>query len=128
MTFVISKDFTFAASHQLDGLPADHPCSRLHGHNIVVRVELAAAGTDSVGFVVDYRRMAPIGDWLDERFDHQHLNDRVAFNPTAEHMARYIYEYIELHHPEFPVHRVGWSETPKTWAFYDPSTVVAKRG
>ncbi|MGZ7294620.1 6-carboxytetrahydropterin synthase, partial [Streptococcus pyogenes] len=39
---------------------------------------------DDVGFVLDYRALAGFGAWLDEKFDHQHLNDRVGFNPTAE--------------------------------------------
>ncbi|HBU96439.1 6-pyruvoyl trahydropterin synthase family protein, partial [Thalassospira lucentensis] len=38
--FTITKQFAFSASHQLAGLDADHPCSRLHGHNYIVEVEL----------------------------------------------------------------------------------------
>ncbi|MGZ7263550.1 6-pyruvoyl trahydropterin synthase family protein, partial [Streptococcus pyogenes] len=45
---------------------------------------------DDVGFVLDYRALAGFGAWLDEKFDHQHLNDRVGFNPTAENMTRLL--------------------------------------
>ena len=38
----ISKEFHFSASHQLIGLPEDHQCARLHGHNYIVVVELTA--------------------------------------------------------------------------------------
>ena len=34
--FEIRKQFTFSAAHQLDHLPKDHPCSRIHGHNNIV--------------------------------------------------------------------------------------------
>lgn len=38
--FRITKEFHFSASHQLTGLPEDHQCARLHGHNYIVEVEL----------------------------------------------------------------------------------------
>src|SRR5215468_9371730 len=34
--YTISKFFEFSAAHHLTGLPDDHPCSRVHGHNYVV--------------------------------------------------------------------------------------------
>ena len=40
--FRIRKEFHFSASHRLEHLPPDHQCARLHGHNYVVVVELAA--------------------------------------------------------------------------------------
>ena len=33
--FTITKQFYFSASHTLDTLPDDHPCTQLHGHNWV---------------------------------------------------------------------------------------------
>lgn len=119
MTFTISKDFTFSASHQLTGLPEDHPCSRLHGHNFVVRLSLASDTLDEVGFVLDYNDLRDFGNWLDYSFDHRHLNDVVWFNPTSELMARYIYSMAKTTFG-LPVESVGWSETPKTWAVYRP--------
>ena len=116
--FEITKDFHFSASHVLDGLPDDHPCSRLHGHNFIVRLHLAAPVLDPVGFVVDYRDLDGFKWWLDDEFDHRHLNDRVDFNPTAEHMTRHLYEVAE--EMGLPVAAVSWSETPKTWATYRP--------
>ena len=127
--FTISKDFTFSASHQLTGLPDDHPCARVHGHNFIVRVELTAHDhkLNDVGFVTDYRNLAPIKRYLDETFDHRHLNDVVDFNPTAENMTRFLFErfnasdFLADGEPSFgPVARVGWSETAATWAFFTP--------
>ncbi|MGO4984924.1 6-carboxytetrahydropterin synthase, partial [Collinsella sp. Sow4_E3] len=67
---------------------------------------------DDVGFVLDYRALAGFGAWLDEKFDHQHLNDRVGFNPTAENMTRLLYETAR--NMGLPAIAVSWSETPKT--------------
>lgn len=114
--YTITKDYAFSASHQLAGLPEDHQCARMHGHNIVVRVTLASPTLDEVGFVLDYGQMAPLGEWLDAEFDHRHLNDTVDFNPTAENFSRHIFETVESW--GWPVVKVEWSETPKTWAAY----------
>lgn len=119
MLFTITKDFHFSYSHQLDGLPAEHPCSRLHGHNAIVRIELAANTLDETGFVVDYRALDGFKHWLDEKFDHRHVNDRVNFNPTSENLCRYVYG-IAKDTFNLPVVAISWSETPKTWATYRP--------
>lgn len=108
--------FEFSASHQLYGLPPEHQCSRLHGHNFVVEVTLAADTLNDVGFVKDYGELRPLKDYLDATLDHRHLNDCVPFNTTAENFARYLYEWCEAQ--GWPVVKVGWSETPKTWAYF----------
>ena len=65
--FTISKRFSFSAHHRLDAFrtpewpdddPRQHPCSRDHGHNYIVEVDLAAPILSPVGFVVDYRAAA----------------------------------------------------------------------
>lgn len=119
MTYTISKDFSFSASHQLEGLPEHHPCTRLHGHNYTVRVELTGE-LDATGMVLDYAKLAPFADWLDLTLDHRHLNDcLVNVNPTAENLASQLVCVVgaccDL--PAAVTVRVGVSETPKTWAW-----------
>jgi 6-pyruvoyltetrahydropterin/6-carboxytetrahydropterin synthase len=125
--FTIQKDFgPLCISHQLHGLPEGHKCSRLHGHNVEVRVVLASPDLDDHGFVVDYGDLAPIKDWMWTNIDHRHLNEVFPdLQPTAENMARLIYERIvtDLH---YPVASVGWSETPETWAFYTSASGIGK--
>lgn len=117
--FTIAKQFSFSASHQLIGLPDDHPCSRLHGHNYVVEVELQAAALNPYGFVRDYRDLSALKNWLDETFDHRHLNEYFEETPsTAENLALTIYRWAADRWPETTAVRV--SETPKTWAEYRP--------
>lgn len=116
--FRICKEFHFSASHRLDHLPADHQCARLHGHNYVVVVELAAADLNADGFVRDYHDLAALKQHIDQNFDHRHLNDVLDVPPTAEHLARYVFDWCKGRWPETSAVLV--SETPKTWAEYRP--------
>lgn len=115
--YTIRKEFAFSASHSLDYLPADHPCSRIHGHNYIVTVELRAYKVDDVGMVMDYRRLEPVKKFIDSALDHRHLNDFLPFNPTAENLAVYIYELFKESIPS--LYAVEVSETPKTNARYE---------
>lgn len=120
--FRITKDFHFSASHQLFGLAADHPCARLHGHNYVVRVELSAPSLNDHGFVRDYRELDALKQYLDDVFDHRHLNDVPELKQTtAEAIAQYLYQWCHQRWPE--VSAISVSETPKTWAEYRPKAV-----
>ena len=134
MVYRIEKEFTFSAAHQLTGLPEDHPCSRLHGHNYAVKLVLAGE-LSKVGFVRDYRDLDKFKDYLDRDFDHQYLGaaeldiensnsvtvmvPRALFgwNPTAENMSCYFFQKVKEWFPELAA--VGVSETPKTWAWYE---------
>jgi 6-pyruvoyltetrahydropterin/6-carboxytetrahydropterin synthase len=119
--FTIAKRFEFAASHRLDGLAPDHPCTRLHGHNYSVEIELAAPEVDSVGFVLDYRSLDLFKRWVDDTLDHRHLNDVLADNPSAENLARYIHHVVRGLVPRsVTLAAVRVCETPKTMAEYRP--------
>ncbi len=117
MSYTISKRFEFCASHQLAGLPEDHQCARLHGHNYSVELELSRPEVDEVGFVVDYGDLAPFKDLLEAKLDHRHLNDVLTFNPTAELVARWLFARA-FHDLGLPVSAVRVYETPKTMAEY----------
>lgn len=127
MTYTITKEFEFSGSHVLHGLPDGHQCGRQHGHNYLVRVELTG-DLDSRGFVMDYGDLAPFKRWLDKTLDHRHLNDIDPFdtvegiNPTAENLSRYLTAALhrEVLLPRSVLARVCVSETPKTWASWNP--------
>jgi 6-pyruvoyltetrahydropterin/6-carboxytetrahydropterin synthase len=114
--YTISKEFHFSASHQLMGLPFNHPCSRLHGHNYVVVVELQSIALNKVGFVRDYGELSAFKGYLDQTFDHRHLNDVIDEQTSAENLARHFYNWCKALWPEVSAVRV--SETEKTWAEY----------
>jgi len=116
--YKIRKEFHFSASHILNGLPADHPCSRLHGHNYIITVELSSSILNDVGFVTDYRALEPIKKWIDEKWDHRHLNDTMTVNPTAENIAKVVFLQFTAQFPQLS--SVSVKETEKTEAIYYP--------
>lgn len=82
----------FAAAHSLRGYPGD--CSRLHGHNWKVEVEVEATSLDEVGMGVDFKTIKQATRALAAELDHRNLNDIAPFdrvNPTAENIAAYFY-------------------------------------
>src|SRR5437879_4286301 len=121
--FTISKQFAFAASHALSGLPDDHPCTRLHGHNYVVELVLSAEEVDGTGFVIDYRRLDAFKRFLDARLDHTHLNDLLDVTPSAELLAHFLHGWCVANLEADIVERlvaVRVSETSGTWAEHRP--------
>ena len=54
---------------------------------------------DSIGMVADFKTLKSMLMTVLDAMDHQYLNELPQFknqNPTAEHLAQYIYETIEL--------------------------------
>lgn len=116
MGFTIKKQFKFEAAHQLEGLPEDHQCGRLHGHSYKVIIELYADTLDSVGFVLDYGKLKKIVQPFIDRMDHQCLNDVFELNPTAEILASRIFVEFEEWLPQ--MRAVTVKETEGTEATY----------
>jgi 6-pyruvoyltetrahydropterin/6-carboxytetrahydropterin synthase len=113
----IMKEFHFSSAHQLKGLPETHPCSRLHGHNYILKVFLQGA-VNEIGFVQDYRELDKIKDFVDRVMDHRNLNDVFECNTTVENMCMQVYNKFK---PEYPLlHAIEMSETPKTNCRYQP--------
>lgn len=115
--YIIRKEFAFSASHCLDHLPKEHPCSRVHGHNYVVTVELRSEVLNADGFVKDYRALDPVKKYLDNVLDHRHLNDVLPIKPTAENMAEFLFDMFRP--VIIDLYAVEVSETPKTNARYE---------
>jgi 6-pyruvoyltetrahydropterin/6-carboxytetrahydropterin synthase len=113
----IAKKYHFSASHILKGLPDSHPCSRMHGHNYEVEVELQSETLNKTGFVRDYRELDALKEYIDENIDHRHLNDIFGDDGTAaEQLAKHFYDWCKAHWPEVSAVRVN--ETPRSWAEY----------
>ena len=110
----ITRDFS--AAHRVEDYPGN--CERLHGHNWKVEVIARSAELDPLGMVVDFRKLKEVADRVLERLDHEYLNEVEPFtmlNPTAENIARYIFEQIAK---SCPVHRVNVFETETSVASY----------
>jgi len=111
----------FAAAHQLRGYPGN--CSRMHGHNWKVEVEVTGTQLDNVGMVTDFKTMKRAAREVAERLDHFYLNDIAPFdtiNPTAENLAAWFYREVGaiLNHEHAAVSAVTLWETDRACVTY----------
>jgi 6-pyruvoyltetrahydropterin/6-carboxytetrahydropterin synthase len=98
--YEVFVDETFAAAHHLRNYKGK--CEDLHGHNYKVRVTLAGPELDGTGLLYDFVHLKQVIQNVIHSLDHRYLNELKPFdvlNPSAENIARYIYEEaaIELH-------------------------------
>jgi 6-pyruvoyltetrahydropterin/6-carboxytetrahydropterin synthase len=123
--FEISVDETFAAGHALRGYKGK--CENIHGHNYRVRVTLSGQQLDSVGMLYDFVHLKKVIQEIIRSLDHRFLNDFSPFdvvNPSAENIARYIYEETAKQLREAPngtgITSITVWETDTTAATYRP--------
>ncbi len=94
--FEVTIEETFAAGHALRNYHGK--CENVHGHNYRCQVTLEGPELDSIGLLVDFVELKKVVHAVLDRMDHQWLNDFPPFthlNPSAENMARYIYDEVE---------------------------------
>lgn len=117
--FRITKTFNFAAAHYLPNVADGHKCRRLHGHSYRVILGLEGALAPHEGWVQDYGEIVAAFTPLLARFDHICLNDLPGLaNPTAEALARYIYDALR---PDLPLLTdVTVCESETSTAIYRP--------
>jgi 6-pyruvoyltetrahydropterin/6-carboxytetrahydropterin synthase len=90
--YLLKVSTGFAAAHSLRDYPGD--CSRLHGHNWKVDVEVEARALNRLGMGVDFKAIKQAARNLAATLDHRNLNDLSPFdkiNPTAENIAAFFY-------------------------------------
>jgi 6-pyruvoyltetrahydropterin/6-carboxytetrahydropterin synthase len=93
----LDVEFHFAAAHRLPRY--EGPCSRMHGHNYRMIVCVEGEVDPKSGMVADFGRIKEIvQEHVLSRSDHRTLND-VLDNPTAENIARWIFETLAPYLP-----------------------------
>ena len=93
--FEVTIEETFAAGHALRNYKGK--CENVHGHNYRCLVTVQGEKLDDIGLLVDFVELKRIVHAVLDRMDHQWLNEFPPFdvlNPSAENMARYIYDEI----------------------------------
>jgi 6-pyruvoyltetrahydropterin/6-carboxytetrahydropterin synthase len=133
--YKVTKELRFCYGHRL--LNYQGICMHPHGHNSKVEVELTLPGLDERHMVVDFGEIkGTIQGWIDENIDHKmvlHRDDPLVkvlgelhepmfllnTNPTAESLARLIYEFAAS--KGFPVSEVRLWEGFTSFASYSQS-------
>jgi 6-pyruvoyltetrahydropterin/6-carboxytetrahydropterin synthase len=88
----LDVEFYFAAAHRLPRY--EGPCFRLHGHNYKFFVTVEGDVDPATGMIADFGRIKDVvSEAVLSRVDHRNLND-VLENPTAENIARWIWETL----------------------------------
>ena len=121
--YTLKIEGAFEAAHHVEGYPGK--CARLHGHNWVVEAVVKGKDLDELGMLIDFKVMKKeLADVL-ERFDHRYLNELEPFsggvNPTAENLARIIFEELagrEVFKRDSELHAITVFESPKSSVTY----------
>lgn len=128
----VTREIHFCYGHRL--LNYQGKCRHLHGHNGKAVITLESDQLDTLGMVVDFSKLKDVvGKWIDNNLDHRmilHKEDPaldylqkqgepifvVEVNPTAENIARLIYDCARSQ--GFPVTEVRLWETESCYASY----------
>jgi 6-pyruvoyltetrahydropterin/6-carboxytetrahydropterin synthase len=122
--FEITIEETFAAGHALRNYRGK--CENVHGHNYRCQVTVEGEQLDNIGLLVDFVELKRVVHSVLDRMDHQWLNDWPPFdkiNPSAENMAKFIYDEVNAGFGTRPGVRIAWVklwETDTSSAVYRP--------
>ena len=99
--FTISVERHFRASHQLT-LP-DGSKEPVHEHDWVVTASLSSEKLNNMGIVMDFRKLKAMIDKTVAGFENKALENIGYFqqnNPSAENVAKYIYDKLQVELPD----------------------------
>ena len=128
----VTKVIHFCYGHRL--MDYEGACRTLHGHNGVLEVDIEADTLDRLGMVIDFTEVRDrVKGWIDANIDHKMLLSRkdpmvpvlkqmeepfylMDDNPTAENIAKHIYEATV--EQGLDISRVRLWETESSYASY----------
>ncbi len=130
--FRVSRQIDFCYGHRL--LNYDGKCRYLHGHNGRAIITIESEKLDERGMVLDFSDIKDVvSRWIDENLDHRMILHRddpfvpllrehgepmylIDVNPTAENIARLIFEFTRDH--GFPIVEAQLWETVNCFATF----------
>ena len=130
--FRVTREIHFCYGHRL--LQYEGKCRHLHGHNGKAVIVLQGDRLDERGMVMDFSDVKrTVGGWIDATLDHTMLLNKddpvlpdlrrrgervhvLDVNPTAENIAKLIYDYAVAQ--GLPVVEVRLWETESSFATY----------
>jgi len=121
--YEVRIESSFAAAHRL--IHYHGKCERFHGHNYKVRLWARGESLGEGGMLVDFGLLKKALAEVLAGLDHRDLNELQVFrdDPSAERIAKYIFDGIAADHPEIPLSAVEVFETDSSMAKYSPSDI-----
>src|SRR5438552_18331524 len=128
--FRVTREIDFCYGHRL--LNYEGKCRYLHGHNGRAVIVIESEALDARGMVLDFSDIKRVvSQWIDDTLDHRmilNMNDPaipmlkqlgepiyiVDWNPTAENIAKLIYDFTADH--GFPIVECRLWETRNCFA------------
>ncbi|MDE2039516.1 MAG: 6-carboxytetrahydropterin synthase QueD [Elusimicrobia bacterium] len=128
----VTRVIHFCYGHRL--LDYEGKCRHPHGHNGKIEISMSGRRLDRRGMVMDFEEIKrAVQRWVDEELDHKMLLDKrdplaallrdlgepvvaMEANPTAENIARLIFEHAR--ESGLPVASVRLWETANSFAEY----------
>lgn len=120
--YTVYVETYFSSAHKL--LNYKGRCENLHGHNWKVGIEVFKGNLNSQAMVIDFVKLKKILNKIVANMDHKFLNKINYFRkcqPTAENIARYIYDNLKITLKKYKVKKIKvivW-ETPFQYASYE---------
>jgi 6-pyruvoyltetrahydropterin/6-carboxytetrahydropterin synthase len=132
--FRVTREIEFCYGHRL--LEYDGKCRYLHGHNGLAVIAIEGEQLDHRGMLVDFSDIKrAVSTWIDDNLDHRMLlrrDDPVVSmlenlgeplylldeNPTAENIAKLIFDQTKTLDLPARIVEVRLWETPKCFATY----------
>ena len=113
--YEIIKTLEIAGEHHLD-LPYESKCKNCHGHNWWITIH-AECEDDKLehDMVIDFKH---IKEQISDKLDHQNLNEVLDFNPTAENIAKWVADTVNLMRSGVNCYRVEVEESKNNTAIW----------
>jgi 6-pyruvoyltetrahydropterin/6-carboxytetrahydropterin synthase len=136
--FKITKEIEWSAAHRL--LDYNGICNRLHGHSYKAVFTFVSDVLDKDGMVIDFTYIKKVvSNWINQHWDHmlilnmgdpiiEILNKDPQYrgwiypmqgNPTAEHMAQFLFYNFQSEFYPVKLISVEVFEGPKSSAIYE---------
>jgi 6-pyruvoyltetrahydropterin/6-carboxytetrahydropterin synthase len=118
--YELEKHFSFEAGHVLKY--HDGKCCHPHGHSYKLIIKLRGNELQNDGphrnMLLDFGHISLVVKPMIEKYlDHKSINDTLKTDsPTAEFMAKWVYDYLEPHFPQ--LYSVTIQETATSKATY----------
>ena len=115
--FLLTIKDKFDSAHQLKNYKGK--CSQVHGHTWKIEMTVEGYAQDEVGICADFKKLKDALKIVTDSLDHTFLNKKIK-KPTAENIALYIYDKVNLRGLPVILRRIAVWETDNSCVVYEP--------